>query len=241
MLRVGTSGWNYPHWKGIFYPEDLPKDKWLDFYMRHFDTVEVNSTFYRLPQKKAVEAWYKKSYPGFVYSIKMNRTVTHIKRLKNAEEELERFFELISALKERCGIILIQLPPNLKFDRDLFEKFCSFLNPSYRYALEVRNRSWIDEEAFRIMRRHGIAFCISDTAGKYPYFEEITADFVYIRLHGSKILYRSLYTEEEIKRWAEKIRKWKRETYVYFDNDFCGYAVKNAKMLKDAFSSDSFL
>jgi len=231
-IRIGTSGWNYDHWKGIFYPEELSKGKWLEFYIKYFDTVELNASFYRLPTQKTFQNWYKRTPRGFIWSVKANKFITHTKRLKDVKEALNRFYNAISGLKEKCGPILFQLPPSLVFEKELLKDFCSMLDFSYRYTLEVRNSSWINDEVFEILKEHNIAFCISDTAGRFPYHEEITADFIYIRLHGSKILYASEYTEEEINLWAQKIIDWGKDVYVYFDNDFNGYAVKNAKMLK---------
>ncbi len=229
--RIGTSGWNYPHWKGIFYPDNIPRAKWLEYYSERFDTVELNATFYRLPKEQTFKNWNKRTPEGFLYSVKISKFITHTKRLKDCADALLKFYSAIEHLKEKLGPILIQLPPGLKYERSMFESFCYLLNSSYKHTLEVRNKSWLCDEAFQIMKEHGIAFCISDTAGRYPYHEEITADFVYIRLHGSKKLYASEYTESEINQWATKIRKWNKPTYVYFDNDFNGYAVKNAHQL----------
>lgn len=230
---IGTSGWNYPHWKTIFYPENIPRTKWLEYYSERFDTVELNATFYRLPKEQTFKNWHKRTPQGFIYSVKISKFITHTKRLKECEDALLRFYSAIKHLKEKLGPILIQLPPGLKYEKPLFESFCSLLKSSYKHTLEVRNKTWLCDEAFEIMKRHNISFCISDTAGRYPYHEEITADFIYIRLHGSKKLYTSEYTEKEITEWASKIKDWDMNTYVYFDNDFNAYAVKNAIQLKE--------
>ncbi len=231
-IRIGTSGWNYPHWKGRFYPANLSKSKWLEFYTQHFDTVELNATFYRLPAKKTFQNWHKRTPPNFLWSLKINRTITHIKKLRDIEESLSNFYSAISGLKEKCGPILIQLPPSLKFDLELFREFCEILDPLYKYALEVRHISWINDKVFEMLSNYNIAFCISDSAGRFPYYETITADFVYIRLHGPTKLYASEYSEEQIEQWAIKIKNWKKDAFIYFDNDFNGYAIKNAFMLK---------
>ncbi len=233
-IRIGTSGWNYKHWKGLFYPEHLSKTKWLEFYTKYFDTVELNATFYRLPSEKTFHNWHKRTPEKFIWALKASKFITHTKRLKDVKEALSKFYNTISKLKEKCGPILFQLPPSLVFEKSLLEDFCNLLDYSYRHTLEVRNKSWIDNRVFDTLKRYNIAFCISDTAGRYPYYEEITADFVYIRLHGSKKLYASEYTKEEINMWAKKLVQWKKDAYIYFDNDFNGYAVKNAKMLKEA-------
>ena len=232
-IRIGTSGWNYPHWKELFYPKGLSRNKWLEFYAEHFDTVELNVTFYRLPSEKTFKNWHKRVPENFLYSVKASRIITHVRRLKNVEDALENFYSAVSHLKEKCGPILFQLPPSLSFEEDLLEEFCSILRPEYRYALEIRHKSWIDDRVFEILRKYNIAFCISDSAGRFPYHEEVTADFVYVRLHGPTKLYASEYTEEQIREWAEKLRKWGRDAFIYFDNDFNAYAIKNAKMLKE--------
>lgn len=232
-IRIGTSGWNYPHWQGIFYPSDCPRSRWLEWYAKHFDTVELNATFYRLPKPKTFENWKLRTPDNFLWALKASRYITHIKRLKEPEEPLERFYKASAPLQDKLGPILFQLPPGLPFDEDRFEHFCRTLRPSHRYALEVRHPSWIDNRLFAILRRYSIAFCIADTAGRYPYHETVTADFVYIRLHGSRKLYASDYSEEELQSWARKIKGWGMDTYLYFDNDFEGYAVKNARRIRE--------
>ncbi|MBW2064367.1 MAG: DUF72 domain-containing protein [Deltaproteobacteria bacterium] len=231
--RVGTSGWNYKHWKGIFYPEGVSQAKWLDYYARHFNTVEVNATFYRLPAPSTFKNWYARTPEGFLWSVKGNKYITHTRRLSEPKEPINRLYEGVECLGEKLGPILFQLPPSLSFDKALFESFCRELRPSFQHALEVRHQSWVNDDAFKIMERYNIAFCISDTAGRYPYIEVVTADFVYIRLHGSKKLYASCYSEEELKEWADKIRRWDRRLFIYFDNDYEGFAVKNAARLKE--------
>lgn len=231
-VHIGTSGWTYGHWKGIFYPEDQPKARWLEYYAREFDTVELNATFYRLPNKTTFEKWFKRTPEGFLWSLKASRYITHVKRLKDVREPLDRFYHSASRLGSKLGPLLFQLPPSLTYDAHLMESFLARLDPSFRHAVEIRHSSWLTSEFFTQLQHKNTAFCISDTAGRYPYQEEITADFVYIRLHGSRKLYASEYTKEELEIWAKKIQDWGRETFVYFDNDFGGYAVRNAKMLK---------
>ena len=231
---IGTSGWNYEHWRDIFYPATFAKSKWLAFYAQNFNTIEVNATFYRLPKPETFENWRQTTPHGFLWAVKANRYITHIRRLKDAGEPLERFFSAARALKEKLGPVLFQLPPSLAFDQDTFQDFCSNVRIyKHRCVFEVRHKSWLEENVLARLEESGIAFCISDTAGRHPYSEAVTADFVYIRLHGSRKLYASNYTEEELQVWGEKIRRWNRETYVYFDNDFGGYAPKNAARLKE--------
>lgn len=233
--KIGTSGWNYRHWKELFYPSGLPVSKWLDFYSMHFTTVEVNSTFYRLPKPETFERWHDGSPQNFIWALKASRFITHIKRLKDCRDSLEILYSRASRLKNKLGPILFQLPPNLIFDNDTVSVFCKQLDQSYRHVFEIRHPSWVENNFFEILKAHNIAFCISDTAGRYPYNENLTSDFIYIRLHGGKKLYSSEYSESELQEWANKIRGWGLEGYIYFDNDFSGFAVKNAKRLQEIF------
>lgn len=238
-FRIGTSGWTYPHWLNRFYPQDHPKARWLEYYVRHFDTVELNASFYRLPKPVTFENWRARTPDGFLWSIKASKFITHTKRLKDPGEPLERLYRAAAGLGDKLGVILFQLPPSLAFDRTLFEDFCSALDSGVHHALEVRHPSWIQDQALRVLRQHKIALCIADTAGRYPYCEALTADFAYLRLHGSKKLYASNYSDEELHTWAERLRTWARPAFVYFDNDAEGYAVNNARQLKSILASSS--
>jgi len=195
--------------------------------------VELNATFYRLPKVETFENWRARTPDHFVWALKANKYITHTKRLKEPLEPLERFYAAAAGLKEKLGPILFQVPPSLSLDEKKFEAFCGSLSRSRRHTLEVRHPSWITDRLFAILNKYNIAFCIADTAGRYPYCEGVTADFIYVRLHGSKKLYASDYSEAELQIWAQKIRDWGKDTYLYFDNDFGGYAVKNASRLKE--------
>ncbi len=237
-IHVGTSGWNYSHWKDVFYPSTCARSRWLQFYAQNFTTVEVNATFYHLPKLETFETWRKTTPEGFLWAVKANRYITHMKRLSATVESLERFFSAARTLKEKLGPVLFQLPPSLAFHEDVFDEFCGNLEKyNHPGAIEVRHKSWLSDTVLAKLERCGVAFCISETAGRYPYAEAVTADFIYIRLHGSRKLYASDYSEKELQAWAEKIRRWKRETYIYFDNDFGGYAPKNAARLKKILDS----
>ncbi|MDT8272474.1 MAG: DUF72 domain-containing protein [Desulfomonilia bacterium] len=238
VISIGTSGWTYDHWRGVFYPEDIPKTRWLEFYCRAFSTVEVNATFYRHMKPSTVEKWEQNTPEGFCWSIKANRLITHIKRLRDVHEPLKRFLSSVAPLGEKLGPIIFQLPPSLAFDEGLLMTFLSLIPNHFHCALEARNRSWVNERAFSCLHQHKVAWCISDTAGRHPCYEEITADFVYLRLHGSKKLYASSYTEDELAAWAARIKGWERDTYAYFDNDFMGYAPNNALKLKALLGAD---
>lgn len=231
--RIGTSGWNYKHWKGVVYPSGVPASKWLGYHANQFDTVEVNATFYRLPKPDTFERWYRETPEGFLWAVKGSRFITHTRGLKDSGEPLEHLYGGLRGLREKLGPILFQLPPSLSYNRDLLLSFCHQLDHSRLHALEIRHPSWVVDEVFQILKEHQVAFCFSDTSGRYPYHETLTADFLYIRLHGSRKMYASEYTEEELQTWARKIRSWDMEAYVYFDNDFGGFAVNNAKRLRE--------
>ncbi|HVN71933.1 MAG TPA: DUF72 domain-containing protein [Desulfomonilia bacterium] len=230
---IGTSGWNYDHWRGAFYPDGLPKTRWLKYYAGIFQTVEVNATFYGRMQPSTYEKWKQTTPEGFLWSVKASRFITHIRRLDRAEDPTRTFLESVSRLGEKLGPILFQLPPSLAFEKSLAESFFPLLPHGGRYVIEARHKSWVSDEALTCLKDHGIAWCISDTAGRYPYREAVTAGFIYIRLHGSKRLYASCYTEDELKEWAAKMRNWGLDAYVYFDNDFMGYAPMNAVKLRE--------
>jgi len=240
MFLIGTSGYNYPHWwNGVFYPSDLPQRKWLEFYAGHFDTVELNVSFYRLPKKEVFEGWYKRTPKKFYFAVKGSRYITHIKRLKDCREPLTLLSENASPLKEKFGVVLWQLPPRFKFQKDRLEAFCVLLSTlprakRIRHTFEFRDESWLCEEAFRILEEFSFAFCIAHGSG-LPFVDRVTSDFVYLRLHGGEVLYGSNYSDKELKRWAEKIEGWTekgKDVFVYFNNDAYGFAIKNALTLK---------
>jgi uncharacterized protein YecE (DUF72 family) len=234
-VHIGTSGWNYPHWKGVFYPEGLKPQEWLAFYGQRLDTLEVNVTFYREAKATTFEKWRRTVPGGFLFSVKMSRFITHIRRLKVERGSVERFLGNASVLADKLGVILIQFPPSLQFDTGLISDFFGLLDPAFRYTVEARHKSFITDAFFSLLRARNMAWCISETAGRYPYHEAVTADFVYIRLHGREKLYVSSYRDDELYGIKEKIAAWGRETYVYFDNDFSGYAPRNALALKTMF------
>ncbi|MBN2297542.1 MAG: DUF72 domain-containing protein [Deltaproteobacteria bacterium] len=236
-LYIGTSGWNYDHWKENFYPPVYPKRSWLEYYTGIFNSVEVNATFYRHMKPETFERWRIASPEGFVWAVKASRFITHVKRLQHAGQSLEMFLDSAKALGDKLGVILFQLPPSLTFNHTVLEEFCTLLPKGYRYSIEARHTSWTGKEALAVLEKNNIAWCISDTAGRYPYLETLTADFTYIRLHGSTALYASDYSGDELAMWTEKIRQWNRDAYIYFDNDFMGYAPKNAMRLKELVGS----
>ena len=235
---IGTSGFSYLHWRGIFYPKNLSQKDWFEYYVKHFNTVELNVSFYRLPRKESFESWRKKAGEKFVFAVKGWRLITHIKKLKNCREEVEKFFASANSILnfkfKILNLILWQLPPSLKFDGERLKNFLAILPKNWRYAFEFRHPSWGRKETWEILRKRKAAVVFQDFPD-WPIFEEITADFVYLRFHGKTSLYSSCYTEKELSDWARKIKNWQRrglDVYGYFNNDALGYAVENAKALE---------
>ena len=233
-IRIGTSGWYYGHWQGCFYPEDLPKSEWLAFYSKEFDTVEINNTFYHLPQEETLKKWHKLTPAGFLFAVKANRYITHIKKLKDTKDELERFFEKVVLLKKRLGPVLFQLPPSLCKNPDTLGSFLSLLPKKHKAVFEFRNESWYDDETFKLLNEFGAGFCIHDLGGK-PSPRVITGKIIYIRFHGTTGRYEGSYSEAMLAEWAT----WIMENcgnavavYTYFNNDVSGHAVANSKTLK---------
>jgi uncharacterized protein YecE (DUF72 family) len=233
-IRIGASGWHYRHWRGPFYPPETPPRKMFDYYLRYFDTVELNNTFYRLPDKSTMRAWRDAAPPDFRFALKGSRFITHMKKLKDPEASIARFFDRIDILGEKTGPILFQLPPAWPVDIEQLDAFLAALPPHYRYAFEFRNPTWTDEEALSALRRRNAAYCIFELAG-YQTPLIVTADFVYLRLHGPGGKYQGDYSSRVLDRWAGRIAAWSREgkdVWAYFDNDDSGYAPKNALELK---------
>ena len=236
-LFLGTSGYSYKHWKEVFYPPDLSQTRWLEFYCQHFDTVELNVTFYRLPNKQTFAGWYQRTPPQFLFAAKGSRFITHVKRLKDCREPLKAYRENAVGLAEKLGIVLWQLPPNLQFDRERLREFCQLLHDGYpekRHAFEFRHRSWLHDECYDILNAYGFALCIP-VSPDYPRIEQVIASFSYIRFHNGEVLRNSCYTDEELRVWATKIKKWlkERDLYIYFNNDAFGFSIDNAKKLRD--------
>jgi uncharacterized protein YecE (DUF72 family) len=233
-VRIGTAGWHYAHWRGLFYPERFPVSRMLEFYAARFDTVELNNTFYRLPPEGAAEEWKRGSPPGFLFAAKGSRFLTHIKKLKDDGTGIDRFFERVAGLGRKLGPVVFQLPPRWQVDTERLEAFFGALPKRRRYAFELRDPTWHIPELYRILRRHNAAFCMFEIGGWRSGYE-ITADFAYVRLHGPGGPYQGSYSREALKGWARRIREWEQElkaVYVYFDNDQAGFAAANATELK---------
>lgn len=233
-LLIGTSGWNYNHWRGAFYPNDLAQSKWLEYYCSHFDTVEVNNSFYRLPEKKTFEAWRDQTPNGFEFSIKASRYLTHIKRLREPEEPLERLMDRASGLGDKLNIVLYQFPPNWKLDLERLDNFLRILPEKPRSAFEFRDERWQCEEVWSLLERHRVAYCVMDSPG-LPLHLRTTCDYCYIRMHSGGEESEGNYTDEHLREWAERLGQMqgKGDVYVYFNNDYKGFAVNNALKLRD--------
>ncbi|HET6515896.1 MAG TPA: DUF72 domain-containing protein [Thermodesulfovibrionales bacterium] len=233
-IYVGCSGFFYNHWKGPFYPADLSQKQWLQYYSSRFRTVELNVTFYSLPDKETFHRWYQETPTGFIFSIKGSRFITHVKKLKASAEPLDVFFSRVVALKEKLGTILWQLPPGLKGDPSRLADFLELLKPyGVKNAFEFRDASWVSKKVFTLLERERASLCMADS----PAFLNdlpLTAAFVYIRRHGQAGDHASCYSQEQLKADAGMIRKYVKQgkdVFIYFNNDAFGYATKNAQEL----------
>jgi uncharacterized protein YecE (DUF72 family) len=230
---IGTSGWHYDHWRYLFYPDKLAKAKWLEFYARHFTTVELNNSFYRLPSEQAFAAWRDSSPANFTFAVKVSRFITHIKRLKDSKEPLDTFSARAKILGEKLGPLLYQLPPSMPRSDERLESFLSILPQGMKHVLEFRHESWLDDKVFEILRRYNVGLCVFDMPGlTCPLVA--TTDFAYLRFHGSTGLYRSCYSEDELAEWARRLASLPpkvKSVYAYFNNDAEAFAVRNAMTL----------
>jgi uncharacterized protein YecE (DUF72 family) len=235
--RIGCSGWNYASWRhGVFYPERCPARLWLDFYARHFDTVEVNATFYRLPTVKAVQGWVDQTPADFVFAVKLSRYVTHVKRLRDPGPSLERFYERIEPLVRsgKLGALLWQLPPTFKRDDERLAQALSEAPPG-RHCVEFRHESWFVPDVMALLRAHGVALVIGDRPEVRGFqTHELTTDWTFVRFHHGTRGARGNYSESELLDWAEGLRSWPvAEVFVYFNNDWEGFAPRNALRLRE--------
>ena len=280
-LHIGISGWTYAGWRGVFYPKKLAHRLELEFASRQFNTIEINGSFYSLQLPSSYQRWYAETPPGFIFSVKGGRFITHMKKLRDVEVPLANFFASgLLCLREKLGPILWQFPPNFGWNSERFTEFFELLprdtntaarlakrhdakvkgrawtkidaTRPLRHAVEIRHPTFMVPEFFELLRRHNMAFVVADTAGKWPYAEDLTADFVYCRLHGAEQLYVSGYSDTELDWWANRIEHWRkgkqptdarlvidrkaaaagrRDVYIYFDNDAKVHAPFNARTL----------
>lgn len=233
-VYIGTSGWSYPHWRESFY-KGVPQKDWLHFNARHFNSVEINASFYRLQKPATFQRWHDETPDDFRFSLKANRYITHNKKLKDPAKSIriERIQSL--ALRDKLAVVLWQLPPTFKIDMRRLEKFCEALElwSEVNHTIEFRHASWFTDEAADCLAVHNIAVCQSDAAD-WTLWETVTAGLVYIRLHGHTRTYVSGYRIKTLERWAKKIKALHKKgisTYVYFDNDAKANAPRDAKKL----------
>jgi uncharacterized protein YecE (DUF72 family) len=234
-IRIGTSGYHYRHWVGRYYPEKIRSSEMLAHYIRDFDSVELNNTFYRLPTEAAFDAWRDAVPDDFVFAVKGSRFITHMIKLKDPSRGIVNFVPRAERLGDKLGPILWQLPPGWNVNVERLDQFLEELPRGHRYAVELRNQSWMTDEVLEVLRKHDAAFCIYELAG-YQSPMEITASWTYVRLHGpTPHKYQGSYSEKQLEAWAKRIQSWKRKldtVYVYFDNDDRAFAVDNALTLK---------
>lgn len=249
-IYVGTSGWHYSDWVGTFYPADVKGYKELTYHSQHFNTVENNSSFYRISRASTYETWAKMTPENYKFSIKLNKFITHIHRLELTQEvetKIQYILDSTQVLKHQLGAIVIQLPPSFKLDLERLEKFLDFFTrevaaKEYKFdvAIEFRNKVWFVSEVYSLLKRYDVAL-VAAQSSRYPGVREVTADSAYIRMHGPEKLFASKYSTEQLQEWADYIRSISKDVkrvYVYFNNDFYGYAIENAKELMKMLSLD---
>ena len=232
LIRIGCSGWYYWHWKGVVYPTGLPTSQWFADYQRTFDTVELNAPFYHWPRLTTVQNWSRQAKPGFQYSVKVNRRITHLKRFNGTKTLVREFCGFADALGEHMGCFLFQLPPSFHYTETRLRAIVDQLDPRHRIAVEFRHPSWWNEDVFRAFRDCGLIFC-SVSAPRLPDGVIKTANAIYIRFHGAKQWYRYDYSDAELEAWAKNIRVSRaKEVWAYFNNDFQSCAFRNAQSLR---------
>ncbi len=240
-IHVGTSGWHYDHWQGPFYPEDMASDAFLGYYARRLGTVEVNNSFYQLPDEETLLGWRETVAEDFVFAVKASRYITHMKKLKDPEEPVANFMGRIEALGDRLGPILFQLPPHWRLNLDRLRAFLDVLPAGERYAFEFRHPSWLEPQVYAALEERGAAFCLFDFHDWHAP-RQVTADFVYVRLHGPEGTYQGYYDTPTLAGWAGAFSSWQRqgkEVFCYFNNDQAGYAVRNAQELSRMLGRDT--
>jgi len=232
--RIGCSGWEYKHWRGDFYPISIARSSWFAHYAGIFDTVEINNTFYRLPERSTFRAWAVRAPPGFVYAVKASRFLTHMKKLKDPEEPLDRLFDRMKPLSDHIGPILYQLPPGWKLDRGRLEHFLQALPERFQHAVEFRDPSWYADDVMRMLERYAVALCLHDMQGSATARTRV-GPFVYVRFHGSSGRYGGSYSDTRLREWARWLVAEERagaDVYAYFNNDVGGHAPRNALTLR---------
>jgi len=230
-IRIGCSGWSYPHWQSVFYPEKLPAREHFAYYAQHFNTVELNNSFYRQPTRERFMAWGEQAPPGFLFAVKGSRYITHIKRLAVEPQSIDLVVDAARGLGDKLGPILFQLQANFHLDLERLKRFVAMLPTDLRFTLEFRHDSWLVPAVFDLLRAHRLALCIPDDP-KMPKSFEITSDFTYVRMHLPP--HGLAYGERALQTWARKLLDWsgqKLDVFVYFNNDMEAHAIKDARTL----------
>jgi uncharacterized protein YecE (DUF72 family) len=227
--HVGCSGYSYREWKGNFYPQDLPSSRWLQFYAEHFSTIEINASFYRFPTVKGLKTWYDKTPSDFTFTLKAHKTITHEKRFQDVSEQMNALYEIAKqGLKDKLRCILFQMPPSFKYEPEQLEKILNHINPEFRNVLEFRHSSWWNKEVFDALQERKAVFC-SSSFPALPDELVKTSGTGYVRFHGKPELYKSGYSQAELKRWAKLIKDSRfKECYIYFNNTWLMAAIENA-------------
>jgi uncharacterized protein YecE (DUF72 family) len=236
-IHIGCSGWFYWHWKGLFYPEAEPTHRWFKHYTQHFQTVELNAPFYSWPKPQTIRAWRRNAPASFSYSVKVNGTITHEKRMVRTKKMVCEFYSIAEALGSQMGCFLFQFPPSYRYTPARLKSIVAQLDPVYRNAVEFRHKTWWRTAVYRAFEKRGLIFC-SVSAPRLPDQLVKTSDVLYIRLHGLPRWYRHDYSQYELTLWAKRIRSsGASEAWVYFNNDSEGFAIKNAQSLHQILSS----
>ena len=245
MIYIGTSGWSYDHWVGIFYPDDLKKNQWLSYYSEHFSTVELNMSFYRYPFQNMLKGWKNKLPEEFKMTFKAHRQITHRKKFQDVKENLDRFYNTVEEMGKRAGCILFQAPPSFRKtpeNEEILGRFLENTDSAYHNVMEFRHASWWNKETLDLLKHYNVAFC-TVSGINMPSDVMVSADYAYFRFHGPKEVYASEYSGEQLCAWADSInelisKEKIRDVYCYFNNDFHGFAIKNAKTLQSLINRD---
>lgn len=238
VLRIGCSGWSYKDWRGVIYPEKLPQRLWLDHYQTLFDTVELNTTFYRLPTPTAVEGWAAAARPGFEFAVKLGAFGSHRMKLRDAASWMPNHLDRVQRLGEHLGPNLVQLPPKWRRNAGRLDEFLSIAPPSMRWAVELRDPSWLHDDVYDVLRRHGAALCIHDLLADHPFVR--TTDWTYVRFHGPDAMnrpYHDSYGPSRLDEWAARLGAELdagHDVYAFFNNDWFGHAVRDGLYLREA-------
>jgi len=233
MVHIGCSGYNYREWKGFFYPGGLPQSKWLEFYCKYYNTVEINASFYNVPTVKSLSNWYAKTPEHFRFSLKANKVITHYKKFVETQTLITDFYDIaLKGLKDKLDCILFQLPPSLIYKQEVLDRIVEQLNPAFKNVLEFRHASWWNEKVYTRLKSHKLIFCITSYPGLPEEFIQ-TAETVYLRLHGNTELYKSNYSDKELKSFRDAIdNSMIKDSFIYFDNTWGGNAIKNANTMQ---------